>query len=109
MMFVIPPQGYQRRTVLGLQYILSRGAETQPDCQYPVSILTYGIMVGIRTTKPASTNSLQIDTPPTQMSRYGLRCGPASLAGPFVDSSTCRPPSLGGRLFLRSHFVAGQE
>ena len=53
----------------------------------------------VRTTAPASTNSVQIDTPPTQMSRYGLRCGPASLAGPFVDSSTCRPPSLGGAGF----------
>jgi hypothetical protein len=26
----------------------------------------------------ASTNSLQIDTPPTQISRYGLRCGAVS-------------------------------
>ena len=32
----------------------------------------------------ASTNSLQIDTPPTQMSRYGLGCGPVPLAGPLA-------------------------
>jgi hypothetical protein len=50
---------------------------------------------------PASTTSLQTDTPPAQISRYGLRCGPASLAGPFVDSSICRPPSPGGPAFFR--------
>jgi hypothetical protein len=106
MMFVTPPQGYQLRTVLGLQYILSRGAETQPDCQYPVSILTYGIMVGIRTTKPASTNSLQIDTPPTQMSRYGqVRPG---LARRAVRRLLDLPASLpGGPAFLAVAFRGG--
>ena len=35
MMFVTPPQGYQLRTVLGLQYILSRGRKLNPTASIP--------------------------------------------------------------------------